>query len=1116
MGNFDFVKTTQPQLFEDARRAEEAVVADPRTACFYARRVAETLVEHLFVLWNLPEPYRSDLAARIGDPAFGATAGHAIRQKLTLIRKEGNNAVHRTQPVAQHTALGVMRELFHVLVWAGFHHSAHPDVVPMGAQFDAQLAVQTAPLSRGELVKLAEKFKQQDQNYAEAVARKNDVIAEKDAEIAQLRAQIETAQQQNTTPDTHDYSEAETRVHLIDALLREAGWDLIETRDREYPVDGMPSPSGQGFVDYVLWGDDGLPLAVIEAKRSTVSVELGQQQASLYADRLEVKYGRRPVMFFTNGYKHRIWDDASGYPPRPIDGFYTRDELELAIQRRTTRKPLTAAPINIAIAGRPYQQRAIKAVGAAFEQRQRDALLVMATGAGKTRTTIALVEQLIEQGWVKNVLFLADRRALVKQAAGQFTKHLPSAPAVNLITERNSEGRVYAATYPTMLSIINGVEDGVRRFGPGAFDLIVVDEAHRSVYDKYGAIFDYFDALLVGLTATPKEEVDRNTYRLFQLEDGVPTDAYTLEEAVADGYLVPPRGVAVTTKFLSQGIRYDDLSPEEQEQWDGLDWGDEVPDEVGTEEINKFLFNADTVDMALATVMENGYKVAGNDRLGKTIIFAKNQRHAEFIQQRFDLAYPEHAGMFARIVTHAVPYAEKLIDDFSVPEKAPHIAISVDMLDTGIDVPDVVNLVFFKPVRSKAKFWQMIGRGTRLRPDLFEPGADKEDFLVFDFCGNLEYFSQDLPETAGSRQKSLTQRIFEHRVGLVTALAGHEPDLAATIRVALRDAVGGMNLDNVLVRRHREAVERFSTLHAWEAATPTDAEQALPLGGLPSAVRDTDEFTKRFDLLILRRQLAQLEGDAGLAERVREAVQAIAQNLLGKLTIPAVKAEAERLEAVASDEWWIDVTLPMLEVVRLRLRGLVRFTDVQSQAPVYTDFADTLGEAVEVNVSRSTTPKDFARFREKISAYLRRHENHLSLQKLRRNVQLTETDLEQLEAMLVDANLATPVEIEYASDKTGGFGLFVRSLVGLERSAVEEAFSTYLSEESFNVTQVRFVRMVIDELSSTGVMDAGRLFEPPFTDSAPTGPGAVFAPDDARAIVSILGKVRDTALVRAI
>ena len=472
---------------------------------------------------------------------------------------------------------------------------------------------------------------------------------------------------------------------------------------------------------------------------------VGQQQAKLYADCLEKQFGQRPVIFYTNGYEHWLWDDTR-YPPRSVQGFLTKDELQLAIQRRTLRKPLGAEEIDGAIVERFYQTRAIRRVAEAFEKdHQRKALLVMATGAGKTRTVIALADLLMRANWAKRVLFLADRVALVRQAVNAFKRHLPSSAPVNLVTEKDGQGRVYVSTYPTMMNLIDDTADGKRRFGVGHFDLVVIDEAHRSVYRKYGAIFDYFDSLLVGLTATPKDEVDRDTYRLFELQRGVPTDAYGLDEAVKDGYLVPPRAVSVPLKFIRQGMRYDDLSEDEKEQWDAIEWDEDgnVPSQVDPPAINKWLFNADTVDKVLEHLMTHGLKVAAGDRLGKTIIFAKNHDHAQFIAQRFDANYPHLKGSFARVIDFKTDYAQSLIEDFCQADKAPHIAISVDMLDTGIDVPEVVNLVFFKIVRSKTKFWQMLGRGTRLCPDLFGPGQNKEFFYVFDFCQNFEFFNQN-------------------------------------------------------------------------------------------------------------------------------------------------------------------------------------------------------------------------------------------------------------------------------------------------------------------------------------------------------------------------------------
>lgn len=1131
MSNFSFLNSVEwPEVYADCARAESYVVSDPRSACFYSRRAVEQLVGYLYDVLRLPIPYQDDLSARINDPKFKTKTGMGIAAKLNLIRKLGNHAVHDQKVISPRAALDALRELHHVMVWATFHYSSNPQAVPLKAVFDPALAKKAAPLTREEVVQLAKKFQEQDEAHAKALAEKDELAAAKDAEIAELLEQIKKAQAAKQTVDDRDYSEAETRDRFIDVLLAEAGWPLADEKDREFPVAGMPTPDGKGFVDYVLWGADGLPLALVEAKRTTKSPQLGQQQAKLYADCLESMYGRRPVIFYTNGYEHWMWDDAGGYPPREVQGFYNRSELELLIHRRHARKPLQEALIDSAIVERHYQHHAIRAIDEAFMAKQRQALLVMATGAGKTRTVIALVKQLMQAGWVKRVLFLADRTALVVQATNAFKAHLPDATTVNLLTEKAADGRVYVCTYPTMMNLINDSDSGTRVLGPGYFDLVVIDEAHRSVYQKYRAIFSWFDSLLVGLTATPKDEVDHNTYRLFHLEDGVPTDAYSLQDAVNEGFLVPAVGVSVGTKFLRQGIKYADLSDEEKDEWDALEWGEDgPPDEVSSDEINRFLFNEDTVDQVLATLMDKGHKVCDGDRLGKTIIFAKNQRHAEFIAQRFDIQYPEYAGSFARVITHGMSYAQSLIDDFSTPEKAPHIAISVDMLDTGIDVPEVVNLVFFKPVRSKTKFWQMIGRGTRLRPDLFGPGKDKTNFYVFDFCGNLEYFSQSLPGSEGSLQKSLNQRLFETRLGLITALdhtcPPKEPDpiegqgtktergLRVDVAWSLHQTVVGMNLDNFLVRPHRKLVETYTAWPSWSALTSEAAgDVAEHLAGLPSSFKDDDEDAKRFDLLILRRQLAQLQGDAGAAERLREQVQEIATGLLGQTAIPTVAAQQELLDEVASDQWWIDVTLPMLEVARRRLRGLLQFLPRTQKNYVYTSFQDELTESTEVDLPGVTPGTNWQRFRAKAAAYLKQHPDHVALQRLRRNKALTPEDLQALEKMLIDSGAGDTDTINRAKEESNGLGLFIRSLVGLDHQAALEAFAHYLDGTSFSANQIHFINLVVDELTNNGVVEPARLYESPYTDLAATGPESMFAEPDVDNIVEILNTVKANAL----
>ena len=757
MSQFTFLKPEFPAIYESAHKALRTAYRDPRTACFYARRALELTVNWLYKYdTSLRLPYQDNLSALVHEPTFKTLVGEAVFTKAKAIIKLGNLAVHNERAIPVNDAINAVREFFHVAYWLA-HTYGRTHKPEAGLQFDPQAIPQEATLPKqtvAQLQKLETELSDRDEKLSILLADKNAI----DEELKQLRAELITVKQANTAqPDTHDYSEAQTRDLFIDLLLKESGWALDQTRDREFEVSGMPNDTGRGYVDYVLWGNDGKPLALVEAKRTKKDARVGQQQAKLYADCLEAQFGQRPIIFYTNGYEHHIWDDTN-YPPRQVQGFYKKSELELLIQRRNTQKPLATANINPAIASRHYQARAIRKVSEAFEQnKERKVLIIMATGAGKTRTAIALVDLLMRCNWVKRALFLADRVSLVNQAIGVFKKHLPDSAPVNLLTEKDTEGRVYASTYGTMMGLINDTKNGQKRFGVGHFDIIIIDEAHRSVFQKYRHIFNYFDSHLLGLTATPKDEIDRNTYGLFDLENGVPTDAYQLEDAVKDGYLVPTQAISVPLKFQRDGIKYDELSEAEKAEWDAMEWDEEghIPDRIEAGALDQWLFNQDTADKVLEHLMTRGLKVAGGDRLGKTIIFAKNEKHAKFIEDRFNANYPHLKGEFARLITHKTTYAQSLIDDFSKKDKAPHIAISVDMLDTGIDVPEVVNLVLFKLVRSKTKFWQMVGRGTRLCPDLFGDGQDKQFFYLFDYCQNLEFFKQNVPTIDAPIPKSL-------------------------------------------------------------------------------------------------------------------------------------------------------------------------------------------------------------------------------------------------------------------------------------------------------------------------------------------------------------------------
>jgi type I restriction enzyme, R subunit len=914
--NFDFLRREWPDVFDAAAKSESLAYPDPRTACFYARRALELAVFWLYKSDSaLRLPYHEHLSALIHEPTFRTAVGPAVFAKARVIKELGNLAVHSHKPVRQFDALTAVRELHHFTFWLARTY-ARGSKPADGLSFNPDLLPKTAavpPQTQEQLQQLETRLHERNEILETLLADKANL----DQELQRLRIEIAEAKKANISQaDTHNYSEAETRDYFIDLLLKEAGWDLTrEGHDTEYPVTGMPNESGEGFVDYVLWGDDGIPLALNEAKRTKKSAQVGQQQAKLYADCLEKQFGRRPIIFYSNGYEHWIWDDTN-YPPRPVQGFYKKAELELLIQRRTTRKKLAEAKINEAIVDRYYQTRGVRRIGEAFEiDRGRKTLVVQATGGGKTRMAIALSDLLMRCNWAKRVLFLADRVALVNQAVNAFKKHLPEASPVNLVTEKDTEGRVFVSTYPTMMGLIDETKEGQRRFGVGHFDLIIIDEAHRSVYQKYGAIFEYFDSLLVGLTATPKDEVDRNTYRLFDLERGVPTDSYELGDAVKDKFLVPPQPIAVPLKFQREGIKYDDLPEEEKEQWDAIEWSEDgaTPDRVEAEAVNKWLFNKDTVDKVLEHLMTRGLKVAGGDRLGKTIIFAKNQDHAEFIADRFNANYPHFKGQFARVIHCGLSYAQSLIDDFSNPAKSPHIAISVDMLDTGIDIPEVVNLVFFKLVRSKTKFWQMLGRGTRLRKDLFGPDKHKEFFYLFDYCQNLEFFSQNPQTIEGPLVESLGKRLFTARLELISELdrkqcglmdvaVDRESELRQETASLLHDEVAAMNLDNFIVRPKRRLVEKYAKPEAWTSLRPEAfTELAGQVAGLPSEQEAEDEEAKRFDLLMLNLQLAVLRAEP-MFERLRDQVKAIAGLLEEKAAIPMVRQQLLLIQELQTDE----------------------------------------------------------------------------------------------------------------------------------------------------------------------------------------------------------------------
>ena len=871
-------------------------------------------------------------------------------------------------------------------------------------------------------------------------------------------------------------TEYETRKTYIDAMLRDAGWREGADWENEVALSGMPNKSGKGAADYVLYDDAHCPLAVVEAKRTCVGVERGRQEAKLYADCLEKQYGRRPVVFLTNGFETRIIDNQ--YPERECAAVWSKRDLEKLFNLRRTRQSLRNAPIDANIAGRYYQEAAIRAVCDAFErENRRKALLVMATGSGKTRTVAALCKLLLRRGWIRNILFLADRNSLVTQAKRAFVNLLPDLSVTNLVEEKGNEtAHCVFSTYQTMYNVIDAMA-----FTCGHFDLVICDEAHRSIYNKYRDIFRWFDAPLIGLTATPKDDIDKNTYDEFDLQNGVPTYAYDLAQAVNDRFLVDYVSIESKLKFLEEGIRYDDLSDEDKEAYEATfaDENGEIPDSIDASALNEWLFNEDTIRRALHLLMTNGIKIHYGVRIGKTIIFAQNHRHAEKILEVFNKEYPHLTG-FAEVIDNYLEYAQNIIDDFSEAEKLPHIAISVDMLDTGIDVPEVLNLMFFKKVRSKAKFWQMIGRGTRLCEGLLD-GKDKEKFYIFDLCGNFEFFRMG---GKGKSQSgvSLQSAIFTLQAQLAYKLQDiscQTEELIAFRRQLVEDMTRKareLNRESFAVRQHLEYVDKYSRPENYAALTYEDtllmseelAPLILPDDGEPSAAR--------FDALMYGIELASLIDKKYVRAR-RDLLKKVSA-ISGVANIPEIMAQSGLIHKVLHTDFMDNAGISDFEGVRNNLRGLMKY--LPHDGVIYhTNFTDNI-LSTEWNESELDSD-DLANYKAKAEYYVRQHQHEGVIAKLKGNIPLTAEDVDALERILW-SEVGTREDYEAAFSKKP-LGEFVREIVGLDMNAAKQAFGRYANGENLDSRQMYFVNQIVEYIVHNGMMkDLSVLQNAPFTD----------------------------------
>ena len=1066
MTNFDiFSAIPQFDPFASvAVSAERILHIDPSACVLNCRRAMEFAVKWMYSVDKaLVMPYQDTLVSLMNTEDFRDIVGTDIWRRMDFVRRTGNTAAHTGKKITEEQAALCLENLYVFLDFVAYCYGENYTE----GHFDRALLTRPSeapavPVKETQEVDLA------------ALMAENAALKE---ELTARRA----GQQQTYVTKPLDLSEYKTRKLYIDTMLTDAGWTEGKNWLNEVELPGMPNKSEVGYADYVLYGDDGRPLAVIEAKRTCVDVAKGRQQAKLYADLLEKKYHRRPVIFLTNGFETRITDNL--YPERRCAAIYSKRDLEKLFNLQTMRTSLKNVMVDPKIAGRYYQEGAVKAACDTFARNRRKALMVMATGSGKTRTVIALCDVLLQHGWVRNILFLADRNSLVTQAKRSFVNLLPDLSVTNLCEEKdNYTAHCVFSTYQTMYNVIDSVQDEEGKlFTCGHFDLVICDEAHRSVYNKYRDIFNYFDAPMVGLTATPKDEIDKNTYEIFELENGVPTYGYDLAQAVKDGYLVDFISVETKLKFIEQGIVYDELSDADREAYEDTftDENGELPESIASSALNEWIFNEDTIRQVLNTLMTNGLTIDYGSKLGKTIIFAKNHIHAEKILEVFNREYPHLPG-FAKVIDNYMTYAQSAIDEFSDPKKLPQIAISVDMLDTGIDVPEVLNLVFFKKVMSKAKFWQMIGRGTRLCPGLID-GADKDKFYIFDFCGNFEFFRMNKGRPTAN-MISLQGAIFYLKAQIaykLQDLAYQTTDLIDFRKSLVEDMVRKvreLNKENFAVRQHLKFVELYANSGSYNALT---YEDTLLMGQklAPLITPDEDDAKAlRFDALMYGIELAYLAGKKyGKARSdLMKKVAAVAS----VANIPEITAQAELIDKILHTDYVENAGINEFENIRENLRDLIKYIPI-SKVRYDTNFND---EILSEDWNESELENDdLKNYKAKAEFYVRQHMDNATIAKLKSNIPLTEDDVKVLESILwSEIGTKQDYVAEYGQKPLGEF---VREIVGLDMNAAKEAFAKYLNDTSLDSRQIYFVNQIVEYIVHNGMMkDLSVLQEAPFTD----------------------------------
>lgn len=1107
--NFEFLREKHPELADLGGFAERYAWTDPMGSLTKMRLFAEQIVKSIYAAKGFHRNPYDTFIDLLNNDEFRSTTPRVVLDKLGALRKYGNKGAHGdVQGIAATTSNWILKETHSIAQWFFITHSG--GTLAETGEFTEPPRPASVEEKKAERNRLKKQLEEQEEQMDLLIERLEKVRAQaEEAEKSKEEMALLLAQGQ-CTADALDFSEAETRKQIIDLELLQAGWDVGENGQdtlevkQELEVQNQPTNTGTGYADYVLFDDNGLPLAVIEAKKTAVDPSRGKTQAKLYADDLERRYNQRPVIFYTNGFDIWIWDDAKGEIPRKLYAYYSKESLRYCIQKTSTRKNLSELGPKEEIIDRMYQTETVTRVTEKFETlNRRKALIVLATGTGKTRVAMAICELLFRAGWVQRVLFLCDRRELRKQARDAFAEFLPHEPRiyVSARTRGDKNQRIYLSTYP-------GMTEAYANFDPGFFDLIIADESHRSIYNKYREMFMYFDALQIGLTATPVHMISRNTYSMFECEDKDPTSYFSYQDAIDHDppYLVPYRVIRHQTGFLERGVKYSEMTPEQRQQ---LEEQVERPEDVEYEQnqLDVSVISRDTDTKVLRLFMERGIRNANGSTIGKTIVFARNHNHAIYLRDLFYELFPQYGAEFCEVIDNKEVRRDDLITSFKTENKL-MVAISVDMLDTGIDIPQVVNLVFHKPVKSYVKFQQMIGRGTRLCKNLFGEGEHKQEFLIFDHWGNFDYFGENPEEREASVSKSIFQLIFESRIDLAqAALKKQDADAFDRAVELIEKDIRALPEKSIFVKEKRREVETIlqsDRIRRFDAqAKHLLCNEIAPL--MQWRKPEAKDAAYKFDLLMTRAAVARLTGSAEVDDLRDVVIEWVARL---PVNLNQVRDKLADVVLCKSNGFWMEATVQTLEEMRESLRGIMHLASTVNPGTVPIEIDVTDGAEVVLEAGGALQTNDLRAYRIRVEAVLKQIMNESSaLQKIRTGRPVTEEEIAELteQVALQDPHLDLDRLLESCNaDKLEEALLQV---VGLSAEDVNDRFSAFIQQHTeLTANQQQFLSMMKSYISNHGALRIEQLYQPPFI-SLSGGLDGVFPENLKKELVSIVKEI---------